>query len=176
MIEASTADAVIDVLRAANFRRVGVDGIDGSGKSTLAKTVAAKLGRRLFCLDDYLERDRGGFLEFLDYKRLQADAASETGYVVEGVCLLHALDRAKLKIDALVYVKRRHLGLWADEQELDLSEPLEEFLENQRRLTAMVAGETEEITDLGLAEEVIRYHYVARPHNSAHIVYYRDER
>jgi hypothetical protein len=176
MIETATTDAVVDALRETNSRRVGIDGIDGSGKSTLAKTVAAKLDRRLFCLDDYLERDRGGFLEFLDYDRLRADVSAESSYVIEGVCLLHALDRADLDIDALVYVKRRHLGLWADEHELDLSEPLEEFLENERKLAARVTGESEAITELGLAEEVIRYHYDARPHHNAHIVYYRDER
>ena len=37
----------------------------------------------------------------------------------------------------------------------------------------MVAGDA--VTDLGLAEEVIRYHYAARPYNNAHIVYMRDE-
>jgi hypothetical protein len=71
-----------------------------------------------------------------------------------------------------VYVKRRHLGLWTDERELDVNEPLEQFLENERQLTAMVAGEM--VMDLGLAEEVIRYHYTVRPHNRADIVYFRD--
>ncbi|HYL89663.1 MAG TPA: hypothetical protein VEU32_12970 [Burkholderiales bacterium] len=107
------------------------------------------------------------------YPRLRADAAAEEAYVLEGVCLLHALRRAGLAIDVLVYVKRRHLGVWADERELDLHEPLEGFLKNERELTAMVAGEV--VTDLGLAEEVIRYHYAVRPHNKAHIVYFRDE-
>jgi hypothetical protein len=117
MIEVATADAVVDALRATGWRRVGIDGIDGSGKSTLARTVAAEVGWRLFCLDDYLERDRGGFLDFLDYSQLRADVSLEANCVIEGVCLLHALDRAKLSIDALVYVKRRHLGLWAHEDE-----------------------------------------------------------
>jgi len=90
-------------------------------------------------LDDYLERDKGGFLDFIDYQRLHADVSAEEAYVIEGVCLLHAVQRAKLAIDTLVYVKRRHLGLWADERELDLDEPLEDFLQNERELTAMVA-------------------------------------
>ena len=46
-------------------------------------------------------------------------------------------------------------------------------MKDQREITAMVAGEA--ITDLGLAEEVIRYHCAARPHNNAQIVYFRDE-
>jgi len=175
MIEVATPDAVVEALRSANARRIGIDGIDGCGKSTLARVVAVKLQRRLFTLDDYLEKDKGGFLEFIDYSRLRSDVSAEDACVFEGVCLLHVLRRAELVIDALVYVKRRHLGLWADERELDLdlNEPLEDFLKNERELTAMVAGEA--VTDLGLAEEVIRYHHAARPHNSAHIVYFRDE-
>lgn len=176
MIEADTSDGVLDALRAAGSRRVGIDGIDGSGKSTLAKAISAKLNCRAFCLDDYLDRDRGGYLEFIDYNRLRAAVAAETSYVVEGVCLLHALDRSHLGIDALVYVKRRHLGLWIDERELDLDEPLEDFLKEERKLTAMAAGRSEAVTDLGLAEEVIRYHDAARPHNNADVVYFRDER
>ena len=137
--------------------------------------MAEKLRRRLFSLDDYLERHKGAYLEFLDYARLRADTSPQETFVIEGACLLHALERASLKIDALVYVKRRHLGLWADERELDLNEPLEDFLANERKLTAMVSGEAEMNSDLGLAEEVIRYHYAARPHNNAHIIYFRDE-
>jgi len=173
MIEADSPDAVVGALHAAKARRIGVDGIDGCGKTTLAKAVAAQRQRRLFSLDDYLDRDKGGFLKFVDYPRLRADVSAEEAYVIEGVCLLHALQRAELAIDTLVYVKRRHLGLWADEHELDLTEPIEDFLQKERELTAMVAGEA--VTDLGLAEEVIRYHYAARPHNNAHIVYFRDE-
>jgi hypothetical protein len=173
MVEAATPDAVIDALRVANAHRIGIDGIDGCGKTTLAREVATKLQRRLFSLDDYLERDKGRFLEFIEYSRLSAEAGAQDGFVVEGVCLLNALRRAGLTIDTLVYVKRRHRGQWADERELDVNEPLEDFLENERRLTAMVAGEP--ITDLGLAEEVIRYHYAERPHNKADVVYFRDE-
>lgn len=173
MIEVATPDAVVDALRTANARQVGVDGIDGSGKTTLGQVVAAKLQRRLFSLDDYLEKDRGGFLDFIDYPRLYTEVSAEGACVIEGVCLLHALQRARLAIDALVYVKRRHLGLWADERELDLNEPIEDFLKSELEFAAMVAGEA--ITDFGLAEEVIRYHHAVRPHNNAHIVYFRDE-
>lgn len=173
MIETANADDVVKALRTANARRIGIDGIDGCGKTTLARVVTAKLQCRMFTLDDYLEKDKGGFLDFIDYQRLRSDASAEEKCVVEGVCLLHALQRAELAIDALVYVKRRHLGLWADERELDLNEPLEDFLKNERELTAMVSDET--VTDLGLAEEVIRYHHAARPYNNADIVYFRDQ-
>jgi hypothetical protein len=175
MTETADPGAVVDALRAMDARRIGIDGSNGSGKSTLARYVAEQLRHRLFSLDDYLERNRGGFLEFIDYPRLQAEVSTESVYVIEGVCLLTALERAELATDALVYVKRRHLGLWADEDELEVSEPLEEFLANERKLTAMVSREPEEAAELGLAEEVIRYHYLTRPHHKADVVYFRDE-
>ena len=102
MIEAATPDAVIDALRNMNARRIGVDGIDGCGKTTLAKVIATKLQRRFLSLDDYLERDKGRFLDFIDYPRLHADASSEKVFVIEGVCLLHTLQNGKLAIDTLV--------------------------------------------------------------------------
>lgn len=175
MTETADPDAVVDALRAMHARRIGIDGSNGSGKSTLARHVAEQLRYRLFSLDDYLERNKGGFLEFIDYQRLQAEVTAESAFVIEGVCLRTALERADLATDALVYVKRRHLGLWADEDELEVSEPLDEFLANERKLTAMVSREPEEATELGLAEEVIRYHYLTRPHYKADIVYFRDE-
>src|SRR6185312_15218243 len=128
MMELTVAEDVADALRALDLRRVGIDGIDGSGKSTLAKSVAAKLNFRLFHLDEYLEKNHGRFLDFLDYGRLRADVLSESHYVIEGVCLLHALGRARVPVDGLIYVKRYRLGHWADEGELEVQGSLEEFL------------------------------------------------
>ena len=176
MSEVRTPHAVAEAIRTRKSKRVGVDGIHGSGKSTLAKAVAGILGVRLFSLDDYLVKEQGGFLKFIEYDRLRRDIAGVDAYVVEGVCLLHALKRAAVAIDCLVYVKRLQRGLWADERELKLEEPLEAFLEKERELTAMVAGDGEPVTDLGLDEEIIRYHYVARPQDVADIVFLRDDR
>jgi MoxR-like ATPase len=172
-VETTTVDAVVDVLLAANVRRVGIDGIDGCGKTTLAKFVAARLQLPWFSLDHYLDRNRGGFLGFIDYPRLHADVSKERASVIEGVCLLQALQRAELEIDALVYIKRCHMGLWADERELEVDGLLENFLKGERELAAMLEGEP--ITNLGLAEEIIRYHYEARPHKNAQVVYFREE-
>jgi hypothetical protein len=94
MIEAASPDTVIEALCTSDALRIGFDGIDGSGKTTLANAVAAELQCRLFNLDDYVDRRKGRFLEFIDYPRLRADVSAEGAYVIEGVCLLHALQRA----------------------------------------------------------------------------------
>jgi hypothetical protein len=166
--------SVVAAITLRKGKRVGIDGTHGSGKTTLAKAVAAELHFPLFSLDDYLDRQQGGFLEFLDYRRLSRDLAAADRFVLEGVCLLDAVKRADVELDCLVYVKRLRHGLWADERELEIEEPLEEFLEKER-LTAMICGDDEPVTDLGLDEEVIRYHYVQRPHKRADITFARRD-
>src|ERR1051325_4286141 len=156
MIETDSLDMALGAVGSKSAGRIGIDGNNGSGKSTLARSLADALACRLFSLDDYLDRNKGGFLAFIDYQRLRADVDEHKEYVIEGVCLLEVLQRAGLSIDALVYVKRRHLGLWADEYELDIQEPLEDFLRKERELVAMVLRDSDPVEDLGLAEEIIR--------------------
>ncbi|MDQ5849754.1 MAG: hypothetical protein M3544_12420 [Pseudomonadota bacterium] len=175
MSEVRTPHAVAEAIRTRKSKRVGIDGTHDSGKSTVARAVAGILGVKLFSLDDYLVKEQGGFLEFIEYDRLRGDVGAVDAYVIEGVCLLHALKRATVAIDSLVYVKRLQLGLWADETELEIDEPLEAFLEKERELTAIVAGDGEPVSDLGLDGEIIRYHYVARPQDVADIVFLRDD-
>lgn len=83
-------------------RRIFIAGPSASGKSTLAKAVAARVGARRFCLDDYfIPRARvfvdtnGGPVrtferpELYDAARLARHVAAVPGPVVtEGFCLL----------------------------------------------------------------------------------------
>jgi hypothetical protein len=173
MIEVTTPDALIDALRRAKSKRIGIDGKERCGKTSLGNAIVPGLGCSLYSLDDYLEKNRGGFVKFLDHARLHAEVSPEDSYVIEGVCLLTSLQHANLTIDTLVYIKCRHYGMWADERELDLKEPIEQYIASVRALAARI--DCKPITDFGLAEEVIRYHYAMRPHNSAQIIYFRDE-
>lgn len=133
------------------------------------------MGYPVIHLDDYLDRAQGGFLDFLQHDRLKQDVATAPRYIIEGVCLLSVLARIESKIDALIYVKRYHLGYWADERELDVDEPLEEFLEMERELANRLSVDKSEPSDLGLSEEVIRYHYAFKPHRHAQIIFRRND-
>lgn len=175
MAEVTTIAEVVNALRSRNARCVGIDGSDGVGKSTLAKAVASEMGLPIFHLDDYLVRKQGGFLEFLQYPRLRQEIASASEYIIEGVCLLKALDQIGATIDVLVYVKRYHLGCWSDERELDVEEPLEQFLKKEREFVQLLSADKSSSTDLGLSEEIIRYHYARRPHRNAQLIFRRDD-
>lgn len=176
MLEVAAISEVINTLRSGIARRIGIDGSDGVGKSTLADAVGSNMRLPVFHLDDYLIRDKGGFLDFLQYERLQQDIAAAPKYIIEGVCLLKVLERIEAKIDFLIYVKRYHFGCWSDERELDVQEPLEQFLEKEREFANSLSADKSETGDLGLSEEVIRYHYAFRPHCHAHLIFRRDDR
>ena len=172
MREVDTVPDLLAVLREIGAKHIGVDGIDGAGKSYLAKELARALNMPHLDLDSFLERNQGGFVEHIKYEQLVVTAPGGA-FVISGVCLLEVLARAGISIDALVYVKRFRQGLWADEVELDISEPLEEFLAREREAAALVTKEP--VEDLGLSEEIIRYHYHRRPYDRANVVYRRND-
>jgi hypothetical protein len=169
--EVQTLEEVLAVLSAKGAKRIGVDGTDGAGKSDLATRISAALRIPHLDLDDVLEKNQGGFINHIKYGELRR-AAPEAGFVISGVCLLDVLERAEIAIEALVYVKMYHLGYWSDERELDVMEPLEQFLVAERVVLSQI--ENRPVTDFGLGEEIIKYHYHRRPFNRSDVVFRRN--
>ena len=102
-MEVTTASEVIDALRFAAARRVGIDGTDGVGKSTLAKTLADELAFTLFSLDDYLEHGRCGFVKYIQFDHLRAEVSAANEYVIEGIRPLGSIGaRRNNGLDGLV--------------------------------------------------------------------------
>lgn len=165
-------------LQESGYLRIGVDGVDGCGKTTLAKSLAEQLDIPLISLDDYLDKNRGGYLDHLRYEELKRAFHAESQCIIEGVCLLQALDIVNVAIDALVYVKRMQHGIWADERECDvIIKNVEVFLEAEKELIEMFSiGETDQTYSAlpKLAEELIRYHASYRPFERATFLYCRD--
>ncbi len=176
MPETTSNTELARALRASEARHIGVDGSDGVGKTPLAKASAGVLRYQLFSLDDYLDKQQGAFLPYIYYDKLASDVAQAPSFVIEGVRLLEVLGRATIDNDQLVYVKRFHHGVWADERELNLAEDVESFLRRKRDFVNLLGGFDQAEQDLGIAEEVIRYHASHRPHENADFVYRRDDR
>ena len=88
MSEFTSATELAQALRAAEARRIGVDGSDGVGKTPLAQAIAGILRYQLFSLDDYLHKEQGAFVPNIHYDKLASDLAKAQSFVVEGVCLL----------------------------------------------------------------------------------------
>jgi hypothetical protein len=98
-------EGLLDDLRLHRPRIVGVDGGLGAGKTSIAKTIAAELTSACVHLDSFLNAGRASFLPSLRYDQLRdAICASQATVVVEGVCLLDALQRVSLAPDYLVFV------------------------------------------------------------------------
>ncbi len=171
---------LLKLIKKDGYKRIGLDGKDGVGKSTLAQTIVKDTGFSIVELDSFLEKDRGGFIEFLRYDELK-DALDVKSFVVEGVCLLEALGRIGCELDLLVYVRRLRYGVWRDADVCDIEGDPEEVIEHEREELRKFAkfeafwkklDEEKDVPELpGLDMELIRYHATHRPHKHAQVIY-----
>ena len=178
MVEFSNVKDLANFVRQAGHGRVGVDGTNGAGKTTLAKELSSNLGYPLLSLDNFLEKNQGGFVEHLKYSELSAEIGNFKSFVVEGVCLLEVLSRLKREVDFLVYIKRQQHGLWTDERECEIEGDVEEFIEKEREIVKRLSrleGSSEETGTFGLGEEIIRYHASHRPQHKANAILWRND-
>ncbi|NUU38177.1 hypothetical protein [Pseudomonas sp. C2B4] len=164
-----SSQEVIKAIRAMRAVRIGIDGIDGAGKSTLAQEISGSLGLPCISLDSFLLKKMGGYVEYIDYSKLKATLEKLEGYIVEGVCLRQVLRRIQLAPAVNIYIKRVQHEFWSDEAQLDISEPVDAVLSRAREIASMFSSSP--VSDLGLVEEVIRYHAEFRPHDHADVTY-----
>jgi hypothetical protein len=161
--------ALESVRTSRSVRLVGMDGEDGIGKTTLAKALGPRLRAKTIHLDSLLEKDRGGFTDFIDVVRLAKEIedvlASSPLVVVEGVCLLAVLRRINLRPDALIYVRRiASYGHWYSKNLLDPDPEDGDPVERLRRRDPPP-----------LITEIVKYHCAFRPVAVADILYNRRE-
>ena len=192
MVTTKSVDELLDRIasdvRNRSARYIGIDGKDGSGKTTLAKEISKRLGIEAVCLDDYVDKEKGGYVDFLDIDVLRgALKAKGIPLIIEGVCLLAAAKRMGVKIDVHIYVKRMSAyGIWYDEEECDPSIPPTELvskLEDDLRKFSLVEAalgdcegtEKEEVHLPELVKEMVYYHAEYRPAEVADYVYERVE-
>jgi hypothetical protein len=71
---------------------VGIDGVDGVGKSRLSLHVARELNA-VIELDEYVEKNQGGYAPSFNYSAVAAKLAESPTFVLEDVCLLEIIGR-----------------------------------------------------------------------------------
>ncbi len=162
-------------IRNNSYCRIGVDGTNDAGKSTMAGNLSKILGLRHLNLDEFLIKESGGYLDYLKYDEIKLQTSETKCFVVEGVCLLNVLEKIDTSIDCLIYVKRMRHNLWADERECEITEEIEDFISNEKELMSLFQQTGNVPDSLGLAEEIIRYHYKFKPHKKADLFYIRED-
>jgi hypothetical protein len=164
---------------------IGIDGTDGVGKTTLANAVRQAAGGLVVSLDEFILKNQGSYVSCLKHADLKtALDAHDRPIIVEGVCLLAALDAMSTELDLLIYIKRvTHYGQY-DEETCDPEEDEEELIRRHAALATVFAnlddqGSGDLVTDplpsglTALREEIIRYHCKYRPSQRAQIVFLR---
>lgn len=176
MEEYTSLCSLFEKIRTEQCNIIGVDGTNGTRKTTVAGALAMELDLPLISLDNYLQKNRGGFIEHLQYDELSNEIKEHRTFIVEGVCLLQALEKVDTHPDILLYLKRYHLGLWADERELCVSpEQVEEFLKGEHELAARLSRTTTEEGPC-LLDDIVRYHSQYRPEEHAQYFFRWNER
>jgi shikimate kinase len=89
----SDLDGLIAALKSRKPTRVGIDGVDGVGKSRLSLHVARELNAAVIELDEYVEKNQGGYAPFINYSAVAAKLAESPTFVLEDVCLLEIIGR-----------------------------------------------------------------------------------
>lgn len=169
------------IVQAAGWRRIGIDGVNGVGKSSLSAELAEALGLPTLDLDDYLFKNQGGFVPFIDYPALTAALSSMPSVILSGACLREVLVNSGSALDGHIYIKRMRHGLWADEDMCVFPEGIDAAIETLSYYSSMVSRALDDRSDLPgptadesqpeLSEEIMRYHEQYEPHEIADLVY-----
>ena len=149
--------------------RLGIDGLDGLGKSHLARDLADAFGFKDVELDSFVMKNRGGYVDFIDYDKLRLSVPPQS-FVIEGVCLRQIAKIAGIELDYHIYIQRMHLGAWADEEYLGLDQDPDIYIKSELELMAKLNNLDEPEADLGLEGEIIHYHHKFQPQKAADFV------
>lgn len=187
MHEVSTVDELAELLRCefpfSLTGTIAMDGNDGVGKTTLAVALRRLIGGTVISVDDYVAKNQGMYVPFLRAFELRAAIEGACApRIVEGVCLVSALEKAGHDPDVLIYVRRVTTdGFWHDQDTCDPDEPVDNLiarlsadraafarLDAERSGRPLPAPGTVALPPL--REEIIRYHANVRPSRRAHIL------
>jgi hypothetical protein len=171
-------------VKTAGWLRIGIDGVDGAGKSRLAEKLSEAFACPVLDVDDYLHKNQGGYIDFIDYPALKSAVSSIPAFVLCGACLLEVLENLGATLDGLVYIKHMRQGLWVDEDRCVFPDGIDvainvlaaDFDSISRHLdepSEQVGHETEDLPYL--THEVMHYHDRYSPHESADVIFERHD-
>jgi hypothetical protein len=181
----ASIEGVQQFIESSGWRRIGIDGVTGAGKSFLADELSQALEVPVLDVDDYVHRNQGAYVDFVDYPALKSALAAIPALILCGVCLREILENLGTGLDGHVYVMRMREGIWADEDDCVFPDGVEAAIENLVSNTAMMArhfdepshhsGFEQDDESLQLKFEVMRYHAAFVPQESADLVFERGK-
>ena len=174
MQSTNSPDRIATEILNLGSRLVAIDGAHGSGKSTLARALANRLTAKLVEVDKFLVPNQGHYILSLDLKEITASIDSENICILEGICMQKVVELTGLTPDFNVYVKRMAKWGWADEDDLVFDVPIENHLQRLKQQAAPFF-EHSQYPQLGLWEEIIRYHAEFRPQDICNITFQRSD-
>lgn len=165
---------------------ISIDGKDGIGKTYLADRLAQALGAGHIEIDNFLERNRGGYVEFIRYANLAScldeHLLAGSAVVVDGLCMELIWAHLERTPTRRVYIKRMGLPgpYWKDEDDY-VSRAVEEVIEEWRRLARFYNELWADLPVFGTGGghpveiEILRYHHDQNPHEIADVIYEKLE-
>src|SRR5690606_4924513 len=92
--DASELTAALRTRSTSPIGIISVDGVDGVGKSTLAQRLAAELDLPYVEVDEFVQPEQGGYVDYVGYDLLKVVVEPYgLGMVIEGICIKHVLSR-----------------------------------------------------------------------------------
>jgi hypothetical protein len=181
----ASVEGVQQFIESSGWRRIGIDGVTGAGKTQLADELSLALEVPVLDVDDYVHRNQGGYVDFVDYPALASALAKIPAFILCGVCLREILGNLGTELDGHIYIMRMREGLWADEDSCVFPDGVDAAIQDLVSNTAMMArhfdepshhaGFEQDDESLQLMFEVMRYHAAFVPQEAADLVYERGK-
>lgn len=145
---------------------VSIDGVDGVGKTTLSVKIARELCLPIIELDDFVEENQGGYVNYIDYDCLLEKIISNKSAVVEGICVLQVLNKIQIEPDVSVYIKVvDRYGFCNGQIKYYPPDKTADEVINDRKSKGF---------SVGYEADVIHYHYSFKPYENSDIFFQRQ--
>lgn len=145
---------------------ISIDGVDGVGKTTLSSKIAKELSLSTIELDDFIQENQDGYVNFIYYDRLLEKIVSNKSVVIEGICVLQILNKIKIKPDASVYIKVVDRYGFCNGQI--------KYYPYGRSADEVINDRKSKGFGVGYEADVIRYHYSFKPHENSNFIFQRQ--
>ena len=145
---------------------ISIDGVDGVGKTTLSTKIAKELRLSNIELDDFVQENQGGFIDYIDYDRLLDRIISNKPVVVEGICILQILNRIQIKPGMSVYIKVVDKYGFCNGQI--------KYFPHDKTADEVINDRKSKGYSVGYEEDLIRYHYSFIPHEKSDYILERQ--